>query len=93
MEALFENNKFKITYYGQCENDVDSKTHRFNIYIKDFNAPILNLGYDDNEDVIIRTWIEDKDEDNGPKGHIIYKLFSLIEFEVCEVMKFIIRHI
>lgn len=93
MVGLFENNKLSVTYYGNCENDVNSKTHRFKVYIKDFNAPILNLEYDDEDNVIIRTWIEDTEEDNGPKGHIAYKLFSLIEFEVCEIMKFIIRHI
>ncbi len=93
MEALFENQKLKVTYLGTCDEDIKNKTHIFTINIKEFDTPPLNVEYDDNDKVIIRTWIEEEEDENGPKSHIIYKLFSLIEFEVSEIMQFIIRHI
>lgn len=93
MEALFENQKLKVTYLGTCDEDVKNKTHIFTINIKEFDTPPLNVEYDDNDKVIIRTWIEEEEDENGPKSHVIYKLFSLIEFEVSEIMQFIIRHI
>ena len=92
MEALFENQKLKLTYLGICDDDTRNNTHIFNINIKEFDTPFLNVEYDDNDKVIIRTWIDEEDE-NIPKSHIVYKLFSLIEFEVLEIMKFIIMHI
>lgn len=91
MEALFENEKLKIHYLKEC-NEVKSKMYLFSIDIKDFDTPILNIEYDGNEDSVIRTWIDERDE-NIPKSHVVYKLFSLIEFEVCEIMKFMIKHI
>ena len=91
MEALFENQKLKVTYLGSCDEDIKNKTHIFTINIKEFDTPPLNVEYDDND--IIRTWIEEEEDENGPKSHVIYKLFSLIEFEVSEIMQFIIRHI
>ncbi|MDU2198020.1 MAG: hypothetical protein E7E21_06345 [Peptostreptococcaceae bacterium] len=93
MEALFENQKLKVTYLGSCDEDIKNKTHIFTINIKEFDTPPLNVEYDDNDKVIIRTWIEEEEDENGPKSHVIYKLFSLIEFEVSEIMQFIIRHI
>ncbi|MBC5997293.1 hypothetical protein EAI30_02990 [Romboutsia ilealis] len=93
MEALFENQKLKVTYLGTCDEDIKNKTHIFTINIKEFDTPPLNVEYDDNDKVIIRTWIEEEEDENGPKSHVIYKLFSLIEFEVSEIMQFIIRHI
>ena len=93
MEALFENQKLKVTYLGTCDEDIKNKTHIFTINIKEFVTPPLNVEYDDNDKVIIRTWIEEEEDENGPKSHVIYKLFSLIEFEVSEIMQFIIRHI
>ena len=93
MEALFENQKLKVTYLGSCDEDIKNKTHIFTINIKEFDTPPLNVRYDDNDKVIIRTWIEEEEDENGPKSHVIYKLFSLIEFEVSEIMQFIIRHI
>lgn len=93
MEALFENQKLKVTYLGTCDEDIKNKTHIFTINIKEFDTPPLNVEYDDNDKVIIRTWIEEEEDENGPKSHVIYKLFSLIEFEVSEIIQFIIRHI
>lgn len=90
MEALFENQKLKVTYFGECD-DVKNKMQIFYIDIKEFDTPTLNLEYDDNDKVVVRTWIEN--DENEPKSHLIYKLFSLIEFEVCEIMQFIIKHI
>ena len=93
MEALFENQKLKVTYLGSCDEDIKNKTHIFTINIKEFDTPPLNVEYDDNDKVIIRTWIEEEEDENGPKSHVIYKLFSLIEFELSEIIQFIIRHI
>lgn len=93
MEALFENQKLKVTYLGTCDEDIKNKTHIFTINIKEFDTPPLNVEYDDNDKVIIRTWIEEEEDENGLKSHVIYKLFSLIEFEVSEIIQFIIRHI
>ena len=92
MEALFENQKLKVTYLGICDDDTRNNTHTFKINVKEFDTPVLNVEYDDNDKVIIRTWIDEEDE-NIPKSHIVYKLFSLIEFEVLEIMRFIIIHI
>ena len=78
---------------GYSDEDIKNKTHIFTINIKEFDTPPLNVEYDDNDKVIIRTWIEEEEDENGPKSHVIYKLFSLIEFEVSEIMQFIIRHI
>lgn len=58
MEALFENQKLKVTYLGTCDEDIKNKTHIFTINIKEFDTPPLNVEYDDNDKVIIRTWIE-----------------------------------
>ena len=93
MEALYENRKLKVTYCEECSDDIKNKTYIFNIDIKDFDTPTINVEYDDNDKVILRTWIENEDEENGPKGHVIYKLFSLIEFEVCKIMQFMIKHV
>ena len=93
MESLFENQKLKVKYLVSCDEDIKNKTHIFTINIKEFDTPPLNVEYDDNDKVIIRTWIEEEEDENGPKSHVIYKLFSLIEFEVSEIMQFIIRHI
>ena len=91
MKALFENEKLKIHYFKECNNE-KSKTYLFSIEIKDFDTPILNLEYDESEAIVIRTWIDERDE-NIPKSHVIYKLFCLIKFEVCEIIKFMIKHI
>lgn len=92
MESLFENQKLKVIYLGVYDDDIRNNTHIFNINIKEFDTPLLNVEYDDNDKVVIRTWIDEEDK-NIPKSHIVYKLFSLIEFEVLEIMKFIIMHI
>ncbi len=89
MQAIFENQKIKVILIDQ--DDLENKSHIFKIEIKEFDTPALNIEYDESEDAIITTWIED-DVDSSPKGHVIYKLFSLIEFEVCEIIKFIIKH-
>ena len=75
MEAVFENQKIKVTLMEQ--EDIENKSHIFKIDIKEFDTPILNVEYDESEHAIIRTWIEG-DVDSVPKGHIIYKLFSLV---------------
>lgn len=93
MKALFENQKLKLNYLKSCDEDTKNKTYIFNIDIKDFDTPILNIEYDDKDKVIIRTWIEYEEDDNIPKNHVVYKLFSLIEFEVCEIMHFMVKHI
>jgi hypothetical protein len=89
MQAIFENQKIKVILIDR--DDLENKSHIFKIEIKEFDTPVLNIEYDESEDAIITTWIED-DVDSAPKGHVIYKLFSLIEFEVCEIIKFIIKH-
>lgn len=90
MKPKFENKRLEITY---IEGDLANGTYIFNVYIKDFDTPNLNVEYDYNEKVIIRTWIDENECDNDPKNHVVYKLFSLVENEVFDIMKFIVEHI
>ena len=91
-QITFENRKLKINFKDECLNDMNDKTYLFDVDIKDFDTPILNIEYDENEGVILRTYIEEENFENSPKNHIVYKIFSLIEFEVIEIMKFMIKH-
>lgn len=90
MQAVFENEKIRVML--TTKEDIENESHIFKLDIKEFDTPVLNIEYDEGEDAVIRTWIED-DVDNSPKGHIVYKLFSLVEFEVYDIIKFIIKHI
>lgn len=92
-QITFENRKLKINYIEKYITDTNNRTHIFDVDIKDFDTPILSVEYSENEEVILRTWIRDEKSDNAPKNHVVYKLFSLIEFEVFEIMKFMIKHI
>ena len=88
---LFENNKLKIKYIEECiDNDVNI-TLVFAIDIKDFDTPTLNIVYGVKEDMIVKTYIDEQFE-NVPKSHVVYKMFSLIEYEVIEIIRFMIEH-
>lgn len=93
VQTIFENRKIKLEYIEEIEEGVRNSKYKFKLDIKDFDTPCLGIEYDDNEDVISRTWIEDYNFDNDAKGHVVYKIFSLIEYEVIEIMKFMIKHI
>ncbi|RDY23707.1 hypothetical protein CHF27_007175 [Romboutsia maritimum] len=92
-QITFENRKLKINYIEKYITDTNNRTYIFDVDIKDFDTPILSVEYSENEEAILRTWIRDEESDNAPKNHVVYKLFSLIEFEVFEIMKFMIKHI
>ncbi|WP_296647711.1 hypothetical protein [Romboutsia sp. 13368] len=88
---LFENGKLKIEYIEECiDNDVN-RNLVFAINIKDFDTPTLNIVYDAKEDIIVKTYIDEQFE-NIPKSHVVYKMFSLIEYEVIEIIRFMIEH-
>lgn len=88
---LFENGKLKIKYIEECIDDDANRSFVFTVNIKDFDTPILNLVYDSEEDIIVKTYIDEQFE-NIPKSHVVYKMFSLIEYEVIEIIKFMINH-
>lgn len=88
---LFENSKLKIKYIEEfIDNDVN-RNLVFAIDIKDFDTPILNIVYGVKEDMIVKTYIDEQFE-NVPKSHVVYKMFSLIEYEVIEIIRFMIEH-
>lgn len=88
---LFENSKLKIKYIEECiDNDVN-RILVFAIDIKDFDTPTLNIVYGVKEDMIVKTYIDEQFE-NVPKSHVVYKMFSLIEYEVIEIIRFMIEH-
>ena len=74
---LFENRKIKIKYIEEYIDDYSNRSFLFTIDIKDFDTPILNLVYDVKESIISKTYL-DKQFENIPKSHIVYKMFSLI---------------
>ncbi len=88
---LFENGKLKIEYIEECIDNDANRSLLFAVNIKDFDAPTLNLVYDMEEEIIAKTYIEEQFE-NIPKSHVVYKMFSLIEYEVIEIIKFMIIH-
>lgn len=88
---LFENSKLKIEYIEECiDNDVN-RNFIFTVNIKDFDTPLLNLVYNLEEDIIVKTYIDEQFE-NISKSNVVYKMFSLIEYEVIEIIKFMINH-
>ena len=88
---LFENTKLKIKYIEEfIDNDVN-RNLVFAIDIKDFDTPTLNIVYAVQEDTIVKTYIDEQFE-NVPKSHVVYKMFSLIEYEVIEIIRFMIEH-
>lgn len=88
---LFENSKLKIEYIEECiDNDVN-RNFIFAVNIKDFDTPLLNLVYNLEEDIIVKTYIDEQFE-NISKSNVVYKMFSLIEYEVIEIIKFMINH-
>lgn len=91
MGIKFENRKIEIEYIEESENNINDKSHIFKVSIKDFDTPNLNIEYDYRESIILRTWIEEGVE-NIPKSHVVHKMFSLIEYEVIEIIKFMINH-
>ncbi|RDY25705.1 hypothetical protein CHL78_016830 [Romboutsia weinsteinii] len=93
IQTSFENRKLKIEYIEEVEEGIKSSKYKFRVDIKDFDTPCLGIEYDEDEDVIERIWIEEDGFDNDAKGHVVYKIFSLIEYEVIEIMKFMIKHI
>lgn len=88
---LFENSKLKIKYIEECIDNDANRTLIFAIDIKDFDTPILNIVYGVKEDIIVKTYIDEQFE-NVPKSHVVYKMFSLIEYEVIEIIRFMIEH-
>lgn len=92
MTAVFENSKFKIELTKDKQNNFDNKRYYFKITIKDFDTPDLHIEYDGNEKVVVRTWINEDESENLPKNHVVYKMFSLIEYEVLEIIQFVIKH-
>ena len=54
-------------------------------------ASTLNIVYAVQEDTIVKTYIDEQFE-NVPKSHVVYKMFSLIEYEVIEIIRFMIEH-
>lgn len=92
MPAIFESSKFKIELIGGNQENLDNKRYDFKITIKDFDTPDLHIEYDDNEKVVVRTWINEEESENSPKNHVVHKMFSLIEYEVLEIIQFLIKH-
>jgi len=88
---LFENGKLKIEYIEECIDNDANRSFVFTVNIKDFDTPTLNLVYDVKEDIIVKTYIDEQFE-NIPKSHVVYKMFSLIEYEVIEIIRFMITH-
>ena len=88
---LFENVKFKIEYIEDCIDNDANRSFIFTVDIKDFDTPTLNLVYDLEEDIIVKTYIDEQFE-NIPKSHVVYKMFNLIEYEVIEIIRFMIDH-
>lgn len=92
MPAIFESSKFKIEYIVSDEDIVDYKRYEFKVCLKDFDTPDLHIEYDDIEKVVVRTWINEEESKNSPKNHVVYKMFNLIEYEVLEIVQFLIKH-
>lgn len=92
MPVIFESSKLKIEYIVNDEDTVDYKRYEFKVCLKDFDTPDLYIEYDDIEKVLVRTWIKDEESENPPKNHIVYKMFNLIEYEVLEIVQFLIKH-
>lgn len=92
MPAIFESQKFRIECIEDNQDNVDNKRYGFRICIKDFDTPDLNIEYDDNEKIVVRTWINECESENSPKNHVVYKMFSLIEYEALEIIQFLIKH-
>lgn len=93
MKAKFENSKIEIEFVREKINDLGNKSFIFKVDIKDFDTPKLNIEYETKENTIHRTWIEDEEDVNVPKSHVVYKIFTLIEYEVIEIIKFMIEHL
>lgn len=92
MQAIFENRKLSIEFLSKDEEEVENRRYKFKVDIKDFDTPDVNIEYDGTENVIIRTWIDEDGEVNIPKSHVAYKMFSLIEYEVLEIIQFLVKH-
>lgn len=92
MPAIFESSKFKIQCLDENQNNIENKRYEFEVSIKDFDTPDLHIEYDDNEKVVVRTWINECESENSPKNHVVYKMFSLIEYEALEIIQFLIKH-
>ncbi|HSQ87576.1 hypothetical protein [Romboutsia sp.] len=93
VQSLFENRKMRIEYIEDRISETTNRMHIFKVCIKDFDTPILNIEYDSSEDIISKTYIENDELANIPKSHVAYKMFSLMEYQVLEIMRFIIKHL
>lgn len=93
IQSMFENKKIKVEYIEKYISEATNITYIFRISIKDFDTPILNIEYDAIEEIICKTYIENDEIANIPKSHVAYKMFSLIEYEVIEIIRFIIKHL
>jgi len=93
IQSIFENSKMRIEYIEQHISDTTNIIYVFKVDIKDFDTPILNIEYDTIEEIIFKTYIENDELANIPKSHVAYKMFSLIEYEVIEIIRFIIKHL
>jgi hypothetical protein len=90
---MFENKKIKVEYIEERISENTNRTYVFRICIKDFDTPTLNIEYDAIEEIISKTYIENDEPVNVLKSHVVYKMFSLIEYEVLEIIRFIIKHL
>jgi hypothetical protein len=93
IQSIFENRKMRIEYIEQHISDTNNITYVFKVGIKDFDTPILNIEYNTIEDIISKIYIENDELANIPKSHVVYKMFNLIEYEVLEIIRFIIKHL
>ncbi|WP_286317157.1 hypothetical protein [Romboutsia ilealis] len=88
---LFENSKLKIEYIEECIDNNVNKSFVFAVNIKDFDTPLLNLVYDLEKDIIVKTYVDEQFE-NMSKINVVYKMFNLIKYEVIEIIKFMVNH-
>ena len=65
---LFENGKFKIKYIEECIDNDANRSFIFTVDIKDFDTPTLNLVYDLEEDIIVKTYIDEQSAFSAVKG-------------------------
>ena len=93
IQSMFENKKIKVEYIEEYISEDTNRTYIFRICIKDFDTPTLNIEYDAIEEIISKTYIENDELVNVPKSHVVYKMFGLIEYEVLEIIRFIIKHL
>lgn len=93
MNVKFENSKLKIEFIDERISDSRKRVFIFRLDINDFDTPQLNIEYESEEELINRIWIDEETSINVPKSHVAYKIFTLLEYEVTEIIKFMIKHL